>query len=333
MRETTRMSEHSYSLVSVVFESEVQLQWLQARSLDRYVEEGLFDQILLIDNSANGLRRGSRRDLLSEYGRHRSRVHIVRSTEIVDVPRTVGWMSQQILKLAVSRLVATSRYLLLDAKNHAIAPLHRGFIEAPDGRTRVNVHSYESHSLRGHLAATLRYVDLDPEAYLPRFTVTATPFVFDTQQVKQLIGHMEQASGSPFSNEFVDRGLTEFFLYSAWLLAQGHTLDDYFELEQTPCPTVWPGTASAATVRQAIRQADADNAPLFSVHRKALARLDAQSLDQLARFWAERGLFDDSREAHGFLQRNRRSYLYGETRRRLRESPHIVRRRLASGRS
>ena len=322
------MSDHRYSLVSVVFESEVALQWLQARSVENFVDVGLFDDILVIDNSARGLRRAQRESLLEAYGRHRSRVRIVASSDIVEVPSTVGWMSQQVLKLAVARLVSTDRYLMLDAKNHFIAPLRRDFLEGADGRTRTNVHSYESHSLHGHLERTLRYMGVDPGPYLSRFTVTATPFVFDTEQVRALIDYLDDRSEDTFAEEFVKQGLTEFFLYSAWLLAQGISLDDFFELEQTPCPTVWPGTASVETLRDALHRADADGSPLFSVHRKALARFDDDAVGLLVDFWVARGLFDDSGQAHRFLQWHWRAYRLGETRRRMREAPHILRRRL-----
>jgi len=71
-----RMPERSGSLsvVTVVFEAEVPLLELQARSIARHVPDGVFDEILVIDNSRRGLPEHARRRIRDELGDHADRL-------------------------------------------------------------------------------------------------------------------------------------------------------------------------------------------------------------------------------------------------------------------
>jgi hypothetical protein len=319
------MSVQGLTFVSVVFEAEYLLLQLQARSMSRYLRPELVGGIFVIDNSARGMPEATRSRLLEDYGVLSESVQVLRPDEICEVPGTIGWRSQQILKLGVADLVKTERYVVLDAKNHLVRPLERSLFEAPDGRARVNAHSYENHPFRPALERTFGYFGADPGDYLGQFTATVTPFVLDRDVVGAMVRDIEATAGCPFGQEFVDRELTEFLLYSGWLVTRGgKRLTDHFELQQVPHPVVWPRAAHGAGVAAEIHQSHHGAGPFFSVHRRALARLDVDGRELLAEFWASADLFESAGEALRFMSEFDRAFKRAGLRKRVREAPHRV---------
>ena len=305
--------------VSVVFETEVALLELQARSMSRFLPDELVSSILVIDNSGKGMSRSAKESLLSSYGRLAPAVRILVPGDITKVSGATGWRSQQVLKLCVAAKVDTKHYVALDAKNHFVAAPRPGHFVSPEGRPRAHVRGFADHPLKAHLQGVLTYVGLDPAQHVDRFTETAPPFVFDRDLVLELIDDIEQRSGNPFPDEFVEHGLTEFFLYSAWLVSKGRTLDEAFEVHDEFCPVVWPGKADAAGVRRAIENVHRLHAPVFGVHRRALRRLDAEASALLASFWSQVGLFESTDRALAFISEFQRTYARINRAKQLRE--------------
>jgi hypothetical protein len=309
------------AFVTVFFETEWTLMLLQARSMARFLPEPLCDEIVVIDNSAKPMGSSALDALRDEYGALGPKVRVLQPVQVADLPRMVGWRSQQVMKLLVARQLHAERYVALDAKNHFVATPQREFFEAPDGRPRVNAYSYRDHPLRPDLVRVLTYLDLPPDAFIDRFTATVTPFVLDTATVTALVSDVESRSGRAFAEEFLRQDLTEFFLYSGWLVAQGHDLDKVFDLHQVFCPSVWPRSATSSGVELAARQARERGAPLFAVHRRAFVQLDADAVDRLADFWVEVGLFDTADQVRAFVADFQEGFRRTERAKRLREAP------------
>ena len=295
------------TLVTVVFEAEVPLLELQARSVARFVSREVCRDVVVIDNTRRGLPGRARAALLSEYGDRADVVRFVRSVDIAPVRAAGGWHVQQVLKLLIADRLATSHYLVLDAKNHFVASLRREFLFGPDGRPRVNAYSYVDHPHRARLERVLRYLGVDPGPHIEWFTATVTPYLLDRQLVLNLIRGIEARSGRSFHDEFLRKELTEFLLYGGWVVAGGVDLDERFDLHQVFAQTLWPGSASAPDVRRVVARAREGEAPLFSVHRGALGVLDTQGTALLADFWTERGLFPTGADATQWLTGARRA--------------------------
>jgi hypothetical protein len=213
---------------------------------------------------------------------------------------------------------------VLDAKNQLVAPLTRDWLEAPDGRIRVVVNSYESHPHRPGLEAACRYLGLDAGAHVGGFTATVPPFTMETATVRGLVAELGRRSGRGFAAEFLAHDFTEFLLYGAWVLARDGRLEEHFAPHERTWPVVWPSAATRAGVEAAVERAG-DDVPLFAVHRKALAALDPDAVLPLARFWTERGLFASEEEAARFVARFRRLHRRRLRLHQLREAPRTVR--------
>jgi hypothetical protein len=307
--------------VTVVFEPEHLLLWLQARSMATFLPDDLVEEIVVVDNSSRSMSARVREHVMAEYGPLSAKVRILRPRDICSMPRMVGYRSQQVLKLCVANHVATEHFVILDAKNHFVATIERGLFEAPDGRARLGTNSYVSHRLRPRLEHALRYVGLNPGAYVQQFTTTVPPFVFVTAVVKSMIDDIERNSGRSFPREFDANALTEFFLYASWIVAHNGSLDDFYELQPASRPYIWAKAADLEGVERAIQAATDARSAVFAVHRLALSRLDAESAAALSDFWVSRGLFPTVGEAERFITEFSRAYQRAELHARLRDLP------------
>jgi hypothetical protein len=290
------------TLVTVVFEPEAGLLDLQARSIAAHVPADLVAEVVVIDNGWRRMSDRRRSSLRALYGDHADRVRFVRASGLVPVPAAGGWAVQQILKLEIARTITTPTYLVLDAKNHFVAPLHREHLVDASGRPFVDAYSFRDHPHRQRLERVLRFAGLDPDDHLDRFTATVTPFLLERAQVLRAMALVAQGHHD-FAAAFVAHGLTEFFLYSASVLADGEDLQDRFALRAQQASTVWPAQvdpASVAALAAAVRER---GGPVFSVHRDAFAVLPTASQELLVDLWTAAGLFADRTSAAQQLRR------------------------------
>ncbi|MCW3492766.1 DUF6492 family protein [Microbacterium sp. SSM24] len=295
------------TFVTITYRAEDTLLLLQARSLALYARPDDVASVIVIDNGSPRMSRRTRRRLLDAYGPLADRVRIVRRSELGSDVAASGWMSQQVMKLAAHRLVQTPTYVLLDAKNHLIRPVSVSDFLAADGRARTGFQSYLSHPLLPRLRRVLDYLGLD-QAAADHFPPTSTPFVAHREVAAALIDDIEKSSGRPFAVEFVEADLTEFPLYSAWLLRRDGSWDATYVDDAIQAPTVWGGNASRSGVDRAIEQAEESDAPAFGVHRRALHRLGGDGLDALAAFLSERRLVSGPAEFRRLRRTFERQY-------------------------
>jgi Family of unknown function (DUF6492) len=302
-------STRKYSLVTVVYELEFDLLALQARSVQRYCPENMIGSIIVIDNFLHPLPRNKKLRLIAEYGPLAKFVRILRAEEIARIPETKGWTAQQILKLMVATHVETERYVILDAKNHFVFSLTPEFLEAPDGRARINVYGYESHALCGHLVNVLSYLGIYSDDCLKRFTTSATPFVMYTDIVRKLVHDISEKEHAQFETVFVRNRLTEFFLYTGYIMQSGISVRTLYDFNQVFCPVVWPEIADEKGCTSAITRSTERQAPLFGLHRRAIASFGKRERNLVAEFLFNRNLFETKEAANLFLLAFRRRYM------------------------
>ena len=311
---------HRYSVVTVVYEGDLPLLHLQARSLVRHAAPGLFKEVIVIDNTRGGLPGRGVRRLLRDYGPLAPLVRVVRAGSLAALPPMTGWWSQQVLKLAVAETITTDRYLILDAKNLAVDVVDLDFLQVADGRSRLAPSSFRDHPLRPKLETTLGYLGVDPDRWLDDLGSTVTPFVMETALVRDLAAGIERSSGRTLAEEMIEYGLTEFFLYQGSIVASGRSLAKVHAMERVRCPAVWPKNAGLDVLTGEIAEARDRRAPIFTVHQRALIKLDPTSVAALADFWVERGLFTGSGAAQDFVRTFRRSWRAMEVRRSARRA-------------
>ncbi|MFT4214542.1 MAG: DUF6492 family protein [Microbacterium sp.] len=303
---------------------------VQARSMRLFVEPATVDRIFVIDNSVTGLGNRRRRRLLREYGSLAPHVTVLRTRALVDAGSATGWRSQQAAKLAIAGSIRTPHYVVLDAKNHFTRPVRASDFIGTDGRAHGRSHPYTTHPLRPSLHTTLRYVGASAEQIelaIMNFPPTATPFVFSTPLVQEMMADIESRSGLPFGEEFERQNLLEFFLYSGWVDVRGPGLTTTIDQQSLPSPTVWPIIGTVEGLRATINEAAREGAFVFAVHRQALVHADRAMRTLLVEHWVRLGLFDRRRDASTTITRFRLAYAPAMAWTRLIERAHRCRQR------
>jgi hypothetical protein len=316
-----------YTFVTVVFEAEYELLLMQARSMAMYCPLELIELIVIIDNFDRPLSRSQLSRIKAEYRCLAGIVQFIRSRDLADIPQTGGWRSQQVLKLMVANVIRSERYVVLDAKNHLVFSLKREFLEAPDGRARINRYSYRDHPLRNDLERVLNYLGVEPGPHVEMFTATVAPFVIYTGIVLDLIREMEARVKEPFPSVFVSNQLTEFFLYTGYIVKCGIDLKSIYDFHQLFCPIVWAHTADKKGCLEAVTAANEQRTPFFAVHRLAIRNLSNESRVIIADFWKNRDLFKTKDTASIFLVKLRRKLLLYSLRQYVRRLPPRIKSR------
>jgi hypothetical protein len=187
-------------------------------------------------------------------------------------PRPAAGWTQQVLKIKVAEVIPSELYVLLDAKNHLISELGRDFLETAAGLPRINGHSFIEHqSMRDFLERTLAYLGVDPVPHLNWFPRTHTPFTMLTSEARDLVRYLEDREGKPFASVVLERELTEFFLYSGFLVSKG-ILKSAYDFTQPQCAQLWGETVNEAGCAEEIRKAERTGCPVHGSaqqgHRK-----------------------------------------------------------------
>ena len=294
-----------FTLVTVAHSIDLPLLKLQARSLHRYLTCDFVREIIVVDNSVGTTL--DRATLLPQYGD--LPVRIIDAATLAPMPKVSGWLTQQVYKLLIARHIWTKNYLLLDAKNHLVAPLTRSMLVAPDGRLRIRQYNYLKHPLQRYLRRACDYFGIDQQI-ITSFLPTVTPFSVRTYLVRKLLSHIER-NGQPFMETFLAAKVTEFFLFGTYLLHLGHRLEDHYEL--TPWlddgvwreHTDWISDGLWKNFTNAVMQKKINELPprcFFGVHRAAFKAMDETTQDMVASLWHERKLFDSYRDAQRFVR-------------------------------
>ena len=295
-----------HTFVTVTHAEDAGLLALQARSMARYCDPALVSEIIVVENDPPESFAPWRPRLLAEYGSLAAAVRFLPGHDLVAMPSaSSGWLSQQVYKLLIAESVTTDRYVVLDAKNALIAPLRRDFLESPStGRPLLNGYPMRDHALRPYLERVMAFLRIPVEQHLDWFPRTSTPFTILTDEARDLVAHVSGMAGRPFSEIFLDCGLTEFFLYSGYLVSK-HDLERCYEMTQPYCVQLWGDQAAQRDVETFIRRATQSECPFIAVHRKAIARMTDGSRLALGRLYTDAGLFPSVSDGVDFLRNTR----------------------------
>jgi hypothetical protein len=126
-------------LVTVVFQAELPLLEIQAKSISQYVDPQDINQITVVVNDHDSV--GGMIDP-SWWGIHASQVKILPYSDYQYISRVNGWENQQLIKLLAASRATSSWSMVLDAKTWFVRKLemHQLFDEVGRACTgRCNV--------------------------------------------------------------------------------------------------------------------------------------------------------------------------------------------------
>jgi hypothetical protein len=122
-----------------------------------------------------------------------------------------------------------------------------------------------------------------------------------------LVRYIEDREGKPFASAFLEKKMTEFFLYSGFLESKG-ILKSSYDVNQQHNAAVWAEKADAAGCAEVIRKAETLGCAFMAVHSRAIAKMDERGRAIVAEFWHARGLFPSVNDGIRFLRDPNRTY-------------------------
>jgi hypothetical protein len=227
--------ESQWPLVTVSCIRDLSLLDLQAQSLDRYLEDNA--SIILIVNELDPEKWQTQFDkkIKDLYKRHRLQIYYVNDFDAdlsVDFGNEAvnGWLRQQVLKILISKKIATDAYFVLDSQNFLVKKW------SFKSKLKDKKLPYQSSSLTWARESYENYCGiLGISAEIPDRTMSlSTPMFFNTDLIKKLIDLKKDSRN--FTKWFFEfsSSKSEFALYYAWLKFNGG-LENYYYESHTWC--------------------------------------------------------------------------------------------------
>lgn len=198
-------------IVTVVFRDELPVLQLQAQSVDLYCRDIGVKNIFVVVNDDESVVAEINTAWWGSLG---NCVRIIPRTLLGSVFVDNGWVSQQALKLAISKLCENPWYTVLDAKTIFVRPLK--LTDVFDSKQKLQVGQLDIYPVferSRQITNELFGIDLKRQA-----GPGGVPFFLNTNDVRAMVAYIENKVKESFVEWFQAQGmLTEFILYSGWI--------------------------------------------------------------------------------------------------------------------
>ncbi len=260
-------------IVTVAFESELQVLRQQARSLALFVKR--IDSIVVVVNQDQACRIDTR-----WWGMHQHRVTVMHRNLFGSRWSPNGWVSQQALKLMAVSRCASEWAVILDAKTIFVKDFELDEIQPAVGVLDI----YRVFEPSRDIANALFEIDLQQQ-----LGPGGVPFVMHTQQARDMIAWIERHTGQSFADWFQQQGrLTEFILYSAWIQYRTGSLNTIYNTATTNIIPVNVCHSEVAQFEKKLSHMPA--ASTVSIHRNAWTQLNDDQKNHYIDFLHSRGV-------------------------------------------
>ena len=212
-------------LITVVFEPELYLLELQARSISLYIDHLRIKNIYIVVNDDSSLC-----DLIDPlwWGINHNKVNIIHRSAFGVDSTLDGWRSQQLYKLCAANIADSEWSMCLDAKTWFVQTLD--WAQLFDDRGRVKFVSFPTIPVfRPAQLSIENYFDIElPEVIGPG----GPPFMFHTETVKDMINYILDFFEFFCTNVKLPSYMTEFMLYSGFVIKKYSTYDTLYSTAQ-----------------------------------------------------------------------------------------------------
>jgi hypothetical protein len=271
-------------LVTVVFQDELHLLKTQARSVELYTRPQDICNIYVVVNDVDSVA-----DLVDTawWGTYQPKVKIVPySVWNYSTDRINGWQNQQICKLLAASEAASQWSMCLDAKTWFIQSLDLSKLFDTHQRVTagtlavIPVFTSSQQFLEQHYSISM------PETIGPG----GVPFVFHSETVRSLVSSFDNFVEFFKTNMTNANAVTEFHLYSSFVLARDGTYERlYNKTQYYKCHNIAEWQIDKFDWLHDIMVND----PLVltaGMHRKVYSLLGPEQIDKWQQFLAQKGL-------------------------------------------
>lgn len=283
-------------LITIVFQQELYLLEVQARSIELYVEPHRINKIYVVVNDDDHV---CNQIDPAWWGVNSSKVDVIPRSRWGHVATLPGWESQQLYKLLAAEQAESPWSMCLDAKTWFVQPLEWSSLFTEDNRVHFkSIPVIDTFALAQHTLEDLFDISI-PTVVGPG----GVPFMFHTETVKDLFQHLlTHSSFIDFFSEYVlePYKITEFMLYSGFVnfkygsqTALYHTYQYYtvtnladWQIDDFDQIIAHMGNKRNLTV---------------SIQGRAYPHLTQQQLDTWCQFLLDKHLISDPKEAQNKL--------------------------------
>jgi len=265
-------------ICTVVFDAELDVLKLQARSIELYCQHiGLKNIFVMVNDS-------SQVDP-AWYGSFADHVRIVPRDKFGCAWSDNGWVSQQVLKLLGSAISNNAWCMIVDAKTLFVRPVELDQVLA-DGRAATgSMPIYPVFDASRNITNQLFGIDL-PAQLGPG----GVPFFVEPSLTRDMIAEVELRTGQDFTDYFQQQGmLTEFILYSGYVWYRDCTFDRRYH----PQSNIHPANlchSETGMFDSKFRTMCQPETLTVSIHRNAWTQLTEQQQQQYHNLLAEQGI-------------------------------------------
>jgi hypothetical protein len=265
-------------ICTVVFDTELDVLKLQARSIELYCQNiGLKNIFVMINDS-------SRVDP-AWYGAFADRVKIVPRSTFDCEWSDNGWVSQQVLKILGSAMSNNAWCMIVDAKTLFVRPVNLDQVLVNGCAATGSMPIYPVFDASRNI--TNQLFDIDLPAQLGPGGV---PFFVEPSLTRDMIAEVERRTGQVFGNYFQQQGrLTEFILYSGYVWYRDQSFDRRYHSQSNiyPANLCHSETGIFDSKFNTMRQPDTLT---VSIHRNAWTQLTEQQQQKYHELLIARGI-------------------------------------------
>lgn len=258
-------------LITIVFKDEIEYLRTQAESVSLYVPT--VNNIYVIVNDDDYVC-----DLIDPawWAQHQSKVHIIPYSKWGYTTWVLGWENQQLLKLLAASEANSEWSMCLDAKTWFIQELD--YSKQFDSQGRANVGFQRTVPVfQSSKEFVEQYYCVDmPEVLGP----SGVPFMFHTATVASMVNEFEDFINFFQTNVRYPHCITEFYLYSAYVLKQySHYEELYNKTQYYGCCNI--ADFDVPTFDEHFKRMHDPRMLTVSIHRRAYPLLSSEQLN----FW------------------------------------------------
>jgi len=259
-------------ICTVVFQEELDILKIQARSIERYGYDVGVIRVILNDDSVVDP---------TWWGKLADQVEIIPRSRFGSTWCDNGWVSQQVLKILGSAQGSNTWSMILDAKTILVKP-----IDIFDSQDRPQVGSLDINPVfepSRQIINQLFAIDLQQQ-----LGPGGVPFFINSEQVRNMINDLESNTHADFAEWFQSQGrLTEFMLYSGYLQSK-NLIDKLYNTKKSTLDICNVCHSEVASWDQKFNYMK--HATTVSIHRNAWYQLNSQQQHQYIDFLKSRGV-------------------------------------------
>lgn len=301
--------------VIVTFPAEIEMLYLQLKSIEKFVDGDAIGQLYIFWNSSTkktSTHIGQIRAFIADLPGLRDKTQFLLRDDLFgadDLFDSNGWRAQQALKIACSRFIREEFAVVLDTKNHFIRNVgYKDFISA-EGRPYSHFVNYTrgDPTFLRFLKNCGSYFETQFDAASTRAGLpTTTPLTIKKSTMRAMLELIENREGTDILRAFFCasdlKDTTEFLLYYAFVLKEFGRASDAYERSSPIAATFFSvSPKNRPGIIGLLQRLDSEEIKVLGIHRERFRRLGEEEKEKFRNVWISAGLFADAIECDRFL--------------------------------